>query len=276
MDILEQIASAKREEVKFSKLKVPADKLERSGFFNRLMPSFRDALEKPGPSVIGEFKRRSPSRGDINPSADIRNVAQGYQNAGTAAMSILTDEQFFGGNNSDLREAAGLIKIPLLRKDFIVDEYQVIESKSIGASAILLIASILEREEVEMFSKLAISLGMDVLFEIHDLDDMEKMSQYTDIIGVNNRNLKTFAVTMNNSENLLKHLPENSLKVAESGIQTYIDVRRLFDNGYDAFLIGETFMKASDPGFAAKKFIDLLNQLCNEAGDQDMRDAGCR
>jgi indole-3-glycerol phosphate synthase len=261
MDILEQIALAKREEVRFNKSEVPADQLERSGFFKRRMPSFRDGLEKPGPSVIGEFKRKSPSRGDINPSADIRNVAQGYQNAGASAMSVLTDEKFFGGNNSDLREAAELIKIPLLRKDFIVDEYQVIEAKSIGASAILLIASILERGEVETFSKLAVSLGMDVLFEIHDPDDLEKMSQYTDIIGVNNRNLKNFEVTMNNSDYLLKYLPKNSLKVAESGIQTCEDVRRLFDNGYDAFLIGETFMKALDPGFAAKKFIDNLKSV---------------
>jgi indole-3-glycerol phosphate synthase len=261
MDILEQIALAKREEVKFRKLNVPEEQLERSGFFKLRMPSFREALEKPGPSIIGEFKRRSPSMGDINPSADIRNVAQGYQNAGTAAISVLTDEQFFGGNNSDLLEVAEFITIPLLRKDFIVDEYQVTEAKSIGASAILLIAAILERGEVETFSKLAVSLGMDVLFEIHDLYDLEKMSQYNDIIGVNNRNLKTFEVTMNYSDNLLKHLPENSLKVAESGIQTYIDVMQLFDNGYDAFLIGETFMKAPDPGFAAKKFIDNLKSV---------------
>jgi indole-3-glycerol phosphate synthase len=261
MDILEQIALAKREEVRFRKIAVPEDQLESSVFFRRRMPSFREALEKPGPSIIAEFKRRSPSRGDINPSADVRMVAQGYQNAGTAAISVLTDEQFFGGKNSDLLEAAELIRIPLLRKDFIVDEYQVTEAKSTGASAILLIAAILDRGEVETFSKLAVSLGMDVLFEIHDLCDLEKMSQYTDIIGVNNRNLKTFEVTMNNSSDLLKQLPENSLRVAESGIQTYVDVRRLFDSGYDAFLIGETFMKAPDPGFAAKEFIDNLKSV---------------
>jgi indole-3-glycerol phosphate synthase len=261
MDILQQIASAKREEVKLRKLKIPSDQLERSDFFGRRMPSFRKALEEPGPSIIGEFKRKSPARGDINPSADIRNVAKGYQNAGVKAMSVLTDEKFFGGKNSDLMDSAGLINIPILRKDFIVDEYQVVEAKSIGASAILLIASILEREEVEIFSKLAFSFGMDVLFEIHDLADLEKMSLNINIIGVNNRNLKTFEVTMDNSNDLLRHLPGNSLKVAESGIQTQEDVIRLFDSGYDAFLIGETFMKDLDPVSAAKTFIDKLNKV---------------
>jgi indole-3-glycerol phosphate synthase len=258
MDILEQIASAKREEVRLSKLKIPTDRLERSELFGRRMPSFHKALEEPGPSIISEFKRKSPSRGDINPSADIRNVAQGYQNAGAKAMSVLTDEKFFGGTNSDLTDSARLINIPILRKDFIVDEYQVVEAKSIGASAVLLIASMLEREEVEIFSKLAFSLGMDVLFEIHDLADLEKMSGNINIIGVNNRNLKTFEVTRESSNDLLRHLPVNSLKVAESGILTPEDVRQLFDSGYDAFLIGEAFMKAIDPGLAAKTFIEKL------------------
>jgi indole-3-glycerol phosphate synthase len=261
MDILEQIASFKREEVKLNKLKIPVYQLERSDFFKRRMPSFHMALSGSGPSVIGEFKRKSPSRGDINRSSDIRKVAQGYQDAGIAAMSVLTDEVYFGGKNSDLMEAAGLLKIPILRKDFIVDEYQVVEAKSIGASAILLIASLLGRNEVEIFSDLAVSLGMDVLFEIHDTDDIEKMSRNINIIGVNNRNLKTFEVTMDNSNSLLRNLPENSIKVAESGIQTPEDVRRLFDMGYDAFLIGETFMKASDPGFAAKQFTDNLKSV---------------
>jgi indole-3-glycerol phosphate synthase len=261
MDILEQIASFKREEVKLKKLEIPVFQLERSDFFNLRMPSFHMALAGSGPSVIGEFKRKSPSMGDINRSADIRKVAQGYQDAGIAAMSILTDEVYFGGKNSDLTEAAGFLKIPLLRKDFIVDEYQVVEAKSLGASAILLIASILVKDEVETFSKLAVSLGMDVLFEIHDTADLEKISRNINIIGVNNRNLKTFEVTMDKSYDLLRHLPENSFKVAESGIQTPEDVMRFFDMGYDAFLIGETFMKAGDPGLAAKQFIDNLKSV---------------
>ena len=258
MDVLDKIIAFKRSELEGKKKCFPVSKFEDSPFFKREMPSFYDALAKPGPSIIGEFKRKSPSNGMININAEVEQVAREYKEAGIAAMSILTDMEFFAGADHDLRHVAGFVKIPLLRKDFIVDEYQVVEARSIGASAILLIASILEREEVEIFSNLAFSLGMDVLFEIHDQADLEKMSRNINIIGVNNRDLKTFEVTMENSNNLFRHLPENTLKVAESGIQTPEDVRRLSDNGYDAFLIGETFMKAPDPGFAARTFIDKL------------------
>ena len=156
MNILEKIAAVKRKEVQSRRSANPVKDLERSAFFKHLMPSFYEAIAKPAPSVIGEFKRKSPSRGDINPDADIRKVALGYQNAGIAAMSILTDEEFFGGKNSDLQEVAGSLKIPVLRKDFIVDEYQVVEAKAIGASAILLIASILNKNEVDTLSGLAL------------------------------------------------------------------------------------------------------------------------
>ena len=139
------------------------------------MPSFYEALAKPEPSVIGEFKRKSPSKGVINNTADVEQVARGYQDAGIAAMSILTDREFFGGENHDLQKVAGLVKIPFLRKDFIVDEYQVIEAKSIGASAILLIASLLSKKEVIRFSGLAINLGLDILFEIHEERDLDKI-----------------------------------------------------------------------------------------------------
>jgi indole-3-glycerol phosphate synthase len=259
MTILDKIAAVKREEVKKRKFANPVNILERSAFFNQTMPSFYEALAKHAPSVIGEFKRKSPSRGIINQNADIHDVALGYQNAGIAAMSVLTDEEFFGGNNSDLQEVAGFLKIPLLRKDFIVDEYQVIEAKALGAAAILLIASILTKEEVDSFSGKALAFGMDILFEIHDRSDLDKISSNIKIIGVNNRNLKTFAVSMNNSEELLEHLPENCLKVAESGFHTAEDVASLFKMGYDAFLIGENFMKSEDPGKSAADFIVNLN-----------------
>lgn len=258
MNILEKIDAVKREEVKNRRLTNPVSVLERSAFFNRLMPSFHEALAKPFPSVIGEFKRKSPSRGDINPSADILKVAFGYQEAGIAAMSVLTDEEFFGGKNSDLQDAAGSLKIPVLRKDFIVDEYQVVEAKSIGASAILLIASILTKKEVDLFAGLAINLGMDILFEIHDLADLDKMSQKINIIGVNNRNLKTFEISMGNSNELFQYLPKDCIKVAESGFQSPEDAGRLFKKGYDAFLIGESFMKTEDPGKSADEFINNL------------------
>ncbi len=169
MTILDKIAAVKREEVKKRRIASPVNILEKSVFFRQTMPSFYEALAKPAPSVIGEFKRKSPSRGIINQYADIHEVALAYQNAGIAAMSVLTDVEFFGGKNSDLQEVAGILKIPLLRKDFVVDEYQVIEAKAIGAAAILLIASILSKKEVDTLSRTASGLGMDILFEIHDM-----------------------------------------------------------------------------------------------------------
>ena len=261
MNILDKISAGKREEVKDRKIANPVSALEKSAFFNLRMPSFYDSLSNPSPSVIGEFKRKSPSRGVINPGANIREVALGYQDAGIAAMSVLTDEEFFGGKNSDLQEVAKIIKIPVLRKDFIIDEYQVIEAKSIGSSAILLIASILSKKEVNIFSGIAMNLGMDILFEIHDKSDLDKISQNIKIIGVNNRNLKTFEVSIDNSYDLFKHLPHDCLKVAESGFQTSEDVMRLFKKGYDAFLIGESFMKSEDPGKSAAAFIYNLKSI---------------
>ena len=261
MNILDKIVAVKREEVKGRKIANPVSALERSDFFNLRMPSFYDSLSKPSPSVIGEFKRKSPSRGDINPGASIREVALGYQDAGVAAMSVLTDEEFFGGKDSDLQAVAQILQIPILRKDFIIDEYQVIEAKSIGSSAILLIASILSKKEVNIFSGIAMNLGMDILFEIHDKSDLDKISQNIKIIGVNNRNLKTFEVSIDNSYDLFKHLPHDCLKVAESGFQTSEDVMRLFKKGYDAFLIGESFMKSEDPGKSAAAFIYNLKSI---------------
>ena len=255
MDILEIIIAFKRDEVKIKKSFYPVSKLEDTVFFKREMPSFYEALNKPEPSIIGEFKRKSPSKGAINFTADVEQVARGYQEAGIAAMSILTDKEFFGGEDHDIRNVAGFTKLPLLRKEFIVDEYQVIESKSIGASAILLIASILSKKEVVRLSDLALNLGMDVLFEIHDEKDLDKMNHKIKIIGVNNRNLKTFEVSMDNSRNLFNHLPLNCLKVAESGFQTINEVKQLFSIGYGAFLIGEKFMRSENPGKAASGFI---------------------
>ncbi|MCX6253632.1 MAG: indole-3-glycerol phosphate synthase TrpC [Bacteroidia bacterium] len=244
--------------MKVKKRLYPVRKLENSAFFKHEMPSFHEALAKPEPSIIGEFKRKSPSKGVINFTADVEQVARGYEEAGIAAMSILTDKEFFGGENIDLQNVARFVKIPLIRKDFIVDEYQVIESKSIGAAAILLIASILSKKEASKLSDLALDLGMDILFEIHDEKDMDKMNHKIKIIGVNNRNLKNFEVSMENSRDLFHHLPLNCLKVAESGFQTYTDVKQLFTRGYDAFLIGEKFMRSNDPGMTAARFIKDL------------------
>ncbi|MCU0473009.1 MAG: indole-3-glycerol phosphate synthase TrpC [Bacteroidales bacterium] len=260
--MLDKIIAFKRSELEGKKKFLPVIKFEDSAFFKREMPSFHDALTKPGPSIIGEFKRKSPSNGMININAEIEQVARVYEETGIAAMSILTDRQFFGGADHDLQNVASFVKIPLLRKDFIVDEYQVVESKSIGASAILLIASVLSKKEVGALTELSLNLGMEVLFEIHDEKDLEKMSHKIKIIGVNNRNLKTFEVNMNHSIELFSSLPENCLKVAESGFQTYKEVTKLFTTGYNAFLIGGKFMRSKSPGETAAQFMkDLKKSL---------------
>ncbi len=261
MNILDRIVSVKREEIKNRKLTNPSAKLEKSLFFDRVMPSFRQALSAPGPSVICEFKRRSPSGGDINRDAGLNQVVLGYQDAGAAAVSVLTDNAFFGGNSSDLLEAASILSIPVLRKDFIIDEYQVLESKALGASAILLIGAILSKNEIDLLSGRAASLGLDILYEIHDQADLERMSRNIKIIGVNNRNLKTLGVSIGNSRDLFKFIPPDCLKVAESGIQSRENVRDLFMTGYDAFLVGEKFMRSADPGRSAAIFIDNLKSV---------------
>jgi indole-3-glycerol phosphate synthase len=259
MNILEKISATKREEVQTRKKTNPVRILENSPFFHNKMPSFSKAISLPGPSVIAEFKRKSPSRGDINKNAECGRVATAYQAAGVSAISVLTDEQYFGGSNADLRNVAGFLNIPILRKDFIIDEYQVIEAKSIGAAAILLIASILTKEEVTRFSLLAKTLGMDVLFEIHEEKELEKMSPSIGIIGVNNRDLGSFEVSLENSVRLLSMLPSDSLKVAESGFSGSRQVKDLHKGGYDAFLIGEYFMKNEEPGRAAAQLINEIN-----------------
>lgn len=258
MDLLDKIIAFKRNELKLRKTAIPVSDLENSTFFGREMISFHKALEKPGPSIIGEFKRKSPSKGEINFGSEVEEVARGYEAAGIRAMSILTDSEFFGGENSDLQKVAGFANIPLLRKEFIVDEYQIIESKSIGASAILLIASVLNKKEINRFIELASDLGLNVLFEIHDEKDLDKLNDRIKIIGVNNRNLKTFDVSTENSMKLLNLLPSDCLKVAESGFKSSKEVNILYSLGYKAFLIGENFMKSEDPGKAAEKFINEL------------------
>lgn len=258
MNVLDEIIAYKRIEVVGKKASTSVNSLESSKYFKRQMPSFYNALIKDGPSIIGEFKRKSPSKGIINIHSEIEDVALGYEEAGVAAISVLTDTEYFGGENQDLLKVAAITKMPILRKEFIIDEYQVIESKSIGASAILLIASVLTKEEVQNLSSIAKGIGLEVLFEIHDEKDLEKLDDNIRIIGVNNRNLKTFEISIENSMKLLSFLPDDCIKVAESGFKSTRDVNVLFALGYNAFLIGENFMKSEDPGKAAKGFINDL------------------
>jgi len=264
MGILEEITNTKKKEIQTGIKEKPVSELRKSHFFNREVPSLESALDIKGPAIITEFKRRSPSKGLINICSELTEVTKGYQASGASAVSVLTDMEYFGGHIRDLSATAQILEIPVLRKDFIIDEYQVIEAKSAGASAILLIGSIIDKNQSRLLTKLACDLGMSVLFEIHDLKDLDVMDPSIRIIGVNNRNLNTFNIDMENSVELLSQLPAESIKVAESGFSSPADVKKMHGYGYNAFLIGTLFMSSPDPAEKAKSFIaELKSQYIN-------------
>ena len=209
--------------------------------------------------IIAEHKRRSPSKSIINNSLNVQAVASGYENAGVCGMSVLTDGKYFGGSLDDLLLARASCNMPLLRKEFIIDTYQILEAKAYGADVILLIAAILTKEEIKQFSELAKSLDLDVLLEVHNLEELQKSIMPTiDMLGVNNRNLKTFEVSLETSKTLSNHIPDDFIKVSESGISSIEAIKELQPYGYKGFLIGENFMKTDNPGESATKFIKDL------------------
>ena len=259
MHILDKIVAHKKKEVAKNKEAVSIQTLEASPFFQRACYPFdKNVREKTG--IISEFKRRSPSKPTINQSADVSHIPQQYYEAGVSAISILTDEHFFGGNAYHIGIAREEVKCPILRKDFIIDEYQIIEAKSIGADVILLITEILTKEEVASFSKLAKELGLQTLLEIHTEAQIDKYTTDINAIGVNNRDLTQFTVDPNHSIRLYPKLPPEACKISESGIHDIDTILKLKDAGFDGFLIGERFMKTEDPGMACKTFIDHLNE----------------
>lgn len=261
MHILEKIATHKKNEVAERKKIYPTDLLETSIFFETECVSLVEYLKNENKSgVIAEFKRRSPSKGDINPYAKVEQVTIGYMQAGASALSVLTDTEFFGGKNNDLREARKFNYCPILRKDFIVDEYQIVEAKSIGADAILLIAACLTPTEVKNYSAFAHSLGLQVLMEIHDENELAHFCENIDVVGVNNRNLKDFSVSVNTSHKLLPLLPDGIAKISESGISDVKVAAELLSVGFDGLLIGESFMKNSQPEIACLEFISELEK----------------
>ena len=215
-------------------------------------------------SIIGELKRASPSLGNfVNKEINLSNIAQVYEECGVSCLSILTDEKYFKGSINDLIEIRKISTLPILRKDFIVDEYQVFESKYLGADAILLIATCLTDIEIIKLSELAKELDLDVLVEIHSKDELKKVCiDSVDIIGVNNRNLKDFSVNVKNSIEIGKEIPESFVKISESGLYKFEELKRLIDFGYDGFLIGELFMREVDPGY---KLGNLINQIKGES-----------
>ncbi|HAI19927.1 MAG TPA: indole-3-glycerol phosphate synthase TrpC, partial [Xanthomarina gelatinilytica] len=209
--------------------------------------------------IIAEHKRRSPSKSVINQNLNVFDVAKGYENAGVCGMSVLTDSKYFGGSLDDLLIARASCNLPLLRKEFIIDEYQILEAKAYGADVILLIAAILTKEEIKQFSEFAKSLNLDVLLEVHNEEELHKsMMPSLDMFGVNNRNLKTFDVSLDTSKTLSQIMPNEFVKVSESGISSVDAIKELQPFGYKGFLIGENFMKTDDAGKSAAKFIKDL------------------
>jgi len=257
MNILEKIIARKREEVAQNKIAIPVYILEQSALFLRDSISLKASL-KTTTGIITEFKRQSPSKGIINGSALVQDVVKGYDENGSACMSVLTDEPFFGGHNNDLIQARKVTQKPILRKDFIIDEYQITEAKSIGADVILLIAACLTVEETSRLAKFAKSLHLEVLLELHTADELGHVCPEVDLVGINNRNLKTFEVNWQNSIDLAAALPADKPKIAESGIHDVATLLMLKQNGFDGFLIGENFMKQQDPGAAFGAFVQEI------------------
>ena len=260
LGVLGKIVSRKLEEVAEAKQKVSVAELEANPNFDRKPLVFKDfLLDKGRTGIISEFKRRSPSKGLINGTADVAQVTQAYNLAGASAISVLTDTDFFGGKADDLLKARAVNQIPILRKDFMIDEYQILEAKAWGADIILLIASILTPKQIVDFGKLAQSLGLSVLLEVHDLAELERsICPHLDAIGVNNRNLGDFTVNIQTSFDLVNKIPNDFLKISESAIDNPQVIKELKAVGYNGFLIGENFMKTDDPGQAIKEFVAQL------------------
>lgn len=259
MDILEKIVIQKKKEVALKKSLIPIKQLEASALFGRTNVSLSKALKESSSGIIAEFKRRSPSKSVINSVSTIQEVAQAYETAGVCGMSVLTDSHFFGGSLEDLILARATVNIPLLRKEFIIDEYQLIEAKAHGADVILLIAAILSKDEIKTFSSLARQLNLEVLLEVHNEPELEHaLMPGLSMIGVNNRNLKNFEVSLETSRLLASRIPDEFVKVSESGLSQTSSIKSLRQVGYQGFLIGESFMASQDPGKSAINFIKDL------------------
>lgn len=256
-DILKTIAETKRREVEALKRGVSLENMRMMALeTNRPVNSMKGSIIARPLAIIAEHKRRSPSKGEISPMSDVETIAAGYAMSGAAAMSVLTDTPFFGGSIADLAVARKMAPfLPILRKEFIVDEYQIYEARVYGADAILLIAAMLDADTLRRFHDLAHSLGMQTLIEAHTSEELDKVPSDADMVGVNNRNLSSFHTNVSNSLNLIGSLPEGVIKVAESGIKSAEDIKRLKDAGFDAFLIGEMLMKTSAPDETLRKIL---------------------
>jgi len=266
-DILQKIIERKKQEVIERQELFPIKLLEKSTFFSAPTISLKKYILREDKSgIIAEIKRKSPSKGDINPYVSIEKTSIGYMQAGASALSILTDKDFFGGKNEDLTTARKFNFCPILRKDFTIAEYQIIEARSIGADAILLIAAALNPKQASSLARFAKSLGLEVLLEVHDADELDKfINDDIDLVGVNNRSLKTFEVNIQSSFDLVDKIPNQFVKISESALsnpQTLVDLKKA---GFNGFLMGEAFMKQSQPEKAAALFIQQLQLLESQA-----------
>jgi indole-3-glycerol phosphate synthase len=252
-DILNKILATKKTEVAASKLAVSLDQLqaqaEAQGEPRDFVGSIHKKIMANKAAVIAEIKKASPSKGVIREDFKPAEIAKSYEKAGAACLSVLTDEQYFQGSAAYLKQARAACKLPVLRKDFIIDEYQVFEARAMGADCILLIVAALELAQMQKLEALANELGMAVLVEVHDADELALALQLdTPLIGINNRNLRTFEVSLQTTLDLLKIMPEDRFVVTESGIFTPEDVKLMMDNQVQGFLVGEAFMRQDDPG----------------------------
>jgi indole-3-glycerol phosphate synthase len=258
MNILDKIVAQKKIEVAQRKQQTSIKELEKGKFFaNETLSLKKFLLDENKTGIIAEYKRKSPSKGIINNHSTVEEVTTAYAKYGASGISVLTDEEFFGGNLNDLL-AATINEVPLLRKDFMIDEYQIIEAKSYGAEVILLIAACLSIAEVKQLATVAKNTGLEVLLEIHNDEELNHICEEVDLVGVNNRNLKTFEVDIQTSLNLIHKIPTNKLAVAESGISNVDTIVTLRAAGFKGFLIGENFMKENEPAIA---FADFAKQL---------------
>ena len=257
MNILDKIIARKKEEIASSKSKISVEELKNSEYFGRETFSLKESV-KARNGIIAEYKRQSPSKGIINDKFSPLEVVTKYEEFGASGISILTDKDFFGGSFEDILSVRNSVNIPILRKDFMVDEYQFYEAKSIGADVVLLIAACLSPSQVKDFTSLSHELGMEVLLEIHTESELTHFNKDIDLVGINNRNLKDFKVDLQHSVHLKNFLPKETLSLAESGIYSVEDFRFLKEKGFDGFLMGEYFMKNQNPGKAFEEFVNYF------------------
>ncbi len=259
MSILKKIVIDIKKELELKKSIIPISEYEKMSLFKRNTISMSDSIKKDNFGIIAEFKRRSPSKNEINNKLSVNEVCRNYQVFGASGLSVLTNLKYFGGSLEDLVLARSTCTLPILRKDFIIDEYQIYEAKAYGADIILLISSILTRDEIVNLSNKAKDLKLEVLLEVHNTDELKKgLVENVDIIGVNNRNLKSFRTDLKISEKLFNEIPNEFLKISESGLNQDNSIKKLKKIGYQGFLIGEKFMASDDPGKELKKTLENL------------------